>query len=555
MNLADSILSCKPPTKEGCPSNIEMSTVNAPIFGTINDQVPLMYEEPHPCTDPVCERLIIIGAEKRFVTQRVQSHRATKNDVTNLPSWDRPSEMTYEVISMSKYQGDDVVKVLTLEELLDGQETDAELSHAWLLHHLDVLNGAVLTNKDPGYRGYTSLHKLKSHWEQYKRGLDINLEKIRKGELNKTEKQVRDEYHAKCQFSVINDSVDKNFLLRAYITKKLRRNDIQVIWHSCAPQTWGSELRFASNGLGRINPEILLLDEWEKFRKDFHIDHFDKEETILYCHVLEECTMVHTANRARNGAGGAKNIGSYIVNPSNETQEQKNYIDGMYKQCDLISSDLEIIVVQNDPHLPITNKLVFFEGDDHVKSQMAAIGQVVPNFYSNRKRYNSNVIEIRENTTLNIGYPLQQLTKSNELDRAHFARVLLTTQVDDIGKQPSQEVRIPLTDKRGERAALTEQRRARLTQVLPLWQVNIQLAKEAKVMNQVQPNPKFSRVMPENWSRQSPYDDIRQFSSYQRLMHESKPHFQKVNIFSKKILFYKLLLKLFIFIFEKRYIK
>ena len=505
-----------------------MSMVNAPIFGTIFDQEPLMYEEPHPCTDPVCERLIIIGAEKRFTTQRVQSHRATKNDVMNLPSWDRSAEMTYEVISMSKYQGDDTIKVLTLEELMEGEECDTDLSHAWLLHYLDVLNGAVQTNKDPGYKGFTSQHKLKSHWEQYGRSLEINLEKVRKGVLNKTEEQVRDEYHAKCQFSVINDTVDKNFLLRAYITKRLRRNGIQVIWHSCAPQTWGSELRFCSNGLARINPEIFMLDEWKKFRKDFHIEQFDKDEHVLYCHVLEECTMVHTANRARNGAGGALNISHRICNPPNETQEQKNYVDGMYKQCDLISSDIEIIVVQNDPNLPITNKLVYFEGDDHVKSQMAAIGQMVPNFRKNRKRYNAHVTEIRENTTLNVGFPLQQLTKSNELDRAHFARVLFTTQVDDIGVESSQKVRIPMTAKRGERGALTEKRRARLSEVLPTWQVNLQLAKEAKVMNQVQPKPKFSKVMPENWSQKSPHDDIRQFSSYQRLMHESKPHFQQV---------------------------
>ena len=498
------------------------------MFGTINDQKPLMYEEPHPCTDPVCERLLVIGAEKRFNTQRVQSHRATKNDVMNLPAWDRSAEMTYEVLSMTKYQADDTVKVLTLEELVDGEEVDTEISHAWLLNQLDILNGAVLTSRDPGYRGYTALHKLKSHWEQYGRGLNISLEKIRKGEIQKTEKEVREEYHAKCQFSVINDTVDKNFLLRAYITKKLRRNGVQVIWHSCAPQTWGSELRFCSNGLGRINPEIFQLDEWKKFRTDFHIDHFDKDEYVLYCHVLEECTMVHTCNRARNGAGGARNIGSQIINPPNVTQDQKNFVDGMYKQCDLISSDIEIITVQNDPHLPINNKLVFFEGDDHVKSQMAAIGQIVPNYETNRKRYNAHCNEIRENTTLNIGYPLQQLTKSNELDRAHFARVILTTQVDDMGKEPSQEVRIPITAKRGERAQLTEKRRARLSQVLPPWQVNNQLAKEAKVMNQVTPDPRFSKVMPESWIQKSPYDDIRQFSSYQKLMHESRPHFKKV---------------------------
>lgn len=528
LHLAKNISTARPPTKEGCTSDIAMSLVNAPIFGTINDQEPLMYEEPHPCTDPDCERLLIIGAEKRFTTQRVQTHRATKNDVMNLASWDRSAEMNYEVISMTKYQGDDVVKAQTLEELLDGEESDSDLSHAWLLNHLDILNGAILTNKDPGFRGFTSLHKLKSHWDQYGRGLKLNLEKIKKGELNKTDEQVTDEYHAKCQFSVINDNIDKNFILRAYITKRLRRNGVQVIWHSCAPQTWGSELRFSSNGLGRINPEIFQLDEWVKFRRDFHLEKFDKDEHVLYCHVLEECTMIHTCNRARNGAGCSNNIGPLIINPPNETQEQKNYIDGMYKQCDLMSSDIEIITVQNDPHLPVTDKLVFFEGDDHVKSQMAAIGQIIANTEPNRKRYNTHCTEIYENTTLNVGYPLQQLTKSNELDRAHFARVLMTTQVDDMGKEPYQKVRIPLTAKRGERGELTEKRRARLSQVLPAWQVNQQLAKEAKVMNQVAPGPKFSRVMPESWSIKSPYEDIRQFSSYQKLMHESRPHFQKV---------------------------
>ena len=109
-------------------------------------------------------------------------------------------------------------------------------------------------------------------------------------------------------------------------------------------------------------------------------------------------------------------------------------------------------------------------------------------------------------------------------------RVILSTQVDDRGKEPFKQVRIPTVEKRGERAELTNKRRARLSKVLPTWQVNDQMAKEQKVMNQVEPNPRFSRVMPEKWQKKSPHDDVRMFSTYQSLMHESRPHFEKVKL-------------------------
>ena len=308
----------------------------------------------------------------------------------------------------------------------------------------------------------------------------------------------------------------------------MRKNNIQVIWHSCAPQTWASELRASANGLAQINPEILQRPEWAKFRQAFHLESYMTSENLQYIHLLEDVTMFHTTNRARNGEGTSVDVSKTMYIPHNRTQEQRDLVDGMYRQCDLVSSDLEIIAIQNDPHMPIHSKLLYFEGDDHVKSQMAALGQVLGNYSTYRKRYNGLGKEISENTTLKIGAPIQQLSRPHDSDRLHFAKVILGTQVDDVKLQPCMEVRIPMQSKRGERNQLIEKRRARLSSTLPLWQVNEQLAKESRVYGQVLPNPKFKSSMPENWFKRSAYDDTRAFDSYQKLLQESPAHFAEV---------------------------
>ena len=39
-------------------------------MGSIDDQRPLFYEEPHPLTEPETEKLLIIATEKRSFFQR-----------------------------------------------------------------------------------------------------------------------------------------------------------------------------------------------------------------------------------------------------------------------------------------------------------------------------------------------------------------------------------------------------------------------------------------------------------------------------------------------------
>ena len=53
LNLADTIKASRPPTRENLSSQLTQyfPTANTPIFGSINDQEPLMYEEPHPLTN------------------------------------------------------------------------------------------------------------------------------------------------------------------------------------------------------------------------------------------------------------------------------------------------------------------------------------------------------------------------------------------------------------------------------------------------------------------------------------------------------------------------
>ena len=92
------------------------------------------------------------------------------------------------------------------------------------------------------------------------------MKERKEGKCDMTEDEIERQYTAQCQFSVINDCVDKNFIIRALITKKLRHNGVVVLWHSTSPQTWASELRYCANGLAQINPEILRLEEWAKFR-------------------------------------------------------------------------------------------------------------------------------------------------------------------------------------------------------------------------------------------------------------------------------------------------
>ena len=68
--MAKSIRANRPPTLEGQVGKSSFPTAITPIMGSINDQTPLFYEEPHPLTEPETERLIVIATEKRSYFQR-----------------------------------------------------------------------------------------------------------------------------------------------------------------------------------------------------------------------------------------------------------------------------------------------------------------------------------------------------------------------------------------------------------------------------------------------------------------------------------------------------
>ena len=178
--------------------------------------------------------------------------------------------------------------------MIGDSTVDAMVNQDWLSAWLDILNGTTMTPGDPGFKGFTSEHKLKSHWDNYAKKKRKLLQDLVNGDTQKTRAEIDQEYISLCHFSVINDTVDKNFIIRAIITKVLRRNGIQVLWHSNAPQTWASELRYAVHGMAQINPEILKLDQWAKFRKDFHLESFMTHDTVLYMHLLEDVTMFHS---------------------------------------------------------------------------------------------------------------------------------------------------------------------------------------------------------------------------------------------------------------------
>ena len=478
MNLAQNISPNRPPTREGVTEQEPWPTANTPIFGSVTDQEPLWYEEPHPCTEPEAIRIIIIGVEKRFYHQRTRYTRASPQDTLNFIPWDRSAEVKYEILSFNKYEGnDDVITVDNLDDLLDGLPSDPRVNQEWLTQYLDIINGSAMTPGDPGYKGYTAAHKQKSHWDNYTKYRKGLHQKIDRGECTKTHEEVDADFAALCQFSVINDSFDKNFALRAYLTKTLRRQGVIIFWHSNAPQTWSSELRYCANGLNQINPEIFQRDEWDKFRSDFKLNAYKDQEEVLYMHLLDEVTMFHTTVRARNGEGATFNVSNQVYMPPNNTEEQKSFVDGMFRQVDLVCSDLEVIAIQNDPKLPLNSKLVYLEGDDHLKSQLAALGQVLPNYVEDRKKYNIFCQQETENTTLELRRTIQQLTRIQEDDRLHMAKLYLSTQVDCTRKQSSLQVRVPRMTERKERSTLVQKRRQRLSQYMANWQVDEQLAK------------------------------------------------------------------------------
>ena len=477
MNLANNISPTRPPTREGVEHDSQWPTANAPIFGSITDQEPLWYEEPHPCTQPEATRMIIIGVEKRFYHQRNKFTRATPQDTMNFIPWDRSAEMKYEILSFNKYEGDDVITVDNLDDLLEDQPTDPKINQNWLLQYLDIINGSKMTPGDPGYKGYTAAHKMKPHWDNYTRARDKLHAKIDEGICDKTHEEVDADFAALCQFSVINDSFDKNFAIRAYITKMLRRQGVTVFWHSNAPQTWSSELRYSANGLNQINPEIFERDEWAKFRTDFKLEKYADQDEVLYMHLLDEVTMFHTTVRTRNGEGATLNVSNQIYIPPNTTDEQKSFVDAMYRQVDLVCSDIEVIAIQNDPKLPLNSKLVYLEGDDHLKSQLAALGQVLPNYIEDRKRYTVFCEEETVNVRLELNKSIPQLTRVQEDDRLHMAKLFLSTQVDNTSHESCKEVRVPRMADRKKRSTLVLERRKRLSKYMANWQVDEQLAK------------------------------------------------------------------------------
>ena len=104
LNLAKSIRASRPPTREGInPQDVHyFPSVNTPIFGSIHDQEPLMYEEPHPLTEPEAIKIVVIQCEKKYFHQRKKYMRMTMEDTMNFIPWDKSSDMIYETISYNK---------------------------------------------------------------------------------------------------------------------------------------------------------------------------------------------------------------------------------------------------------------------------------------------------------------------------------------------------------------------------------------------------------------------------------------------------------------------
>ena len=136
-------------------------------MGIINDQVPLMYEEPHPLTEPEAIKMVIINMEKRFFHQRKRGQRGTSEDSMNFNPWARTSDSSFEIQEFIKFQGDDPIKVANLDELLSDEEHQVTVSHRWLLQWINILNGSMMTPGNPGFKGFNSKHKLKNHWDSY----------------------------------------------------------------------------------------------------------------------------------------------------------------------------------------------------------------------------------------------------------------------------------------------------------------------------------------------------------------------------------------------------
>ena len=92
----------------------------------------------------------------------------------------------------------------TLDELFDGKVNQKDISHLWLLDQIDLLNGAPMTASTPGYKAFTSLHKIANHWTNYQKLRDKLLDERRRGLCDMTVDEIQKQYTAQCQFRKVS---------------------------------------------------------------------------------------------------------------------------------------------------------------------------------------------------------------------------------------------------------------------------------------------------------------------------------------------------------------
>ena len=260
----------------------------------------------------------------------------------------------------------------------------------------------------------------------------------------------------------------KNLLMYIKIAKYLNQRNVHVIFVSSAQITWSRSLRAWRGGFLQIRPEIMTNEYLEDFRKDFGLDYNRHGEEPMVMQILGDTKLYMATHRYSLGKDGTISTNSPVT-PENMNETEQKFYNSVYKQADYMTDNLDLLVLQNDDREPVLEVLVKTEGNTLLADLQNALGQVQPNWQSDRLRYtiDGDVLYKKDDSGRILydqplkskpGLPKTNLPIYHPQERAHMINVFSHMETEDETKTEI-HARIMKPKSAGQRAKLWQRRK------------------------------------------------------------------------------------------------
>ena len=304
------------------------------------------------------------------------------------------------------------------------------------------------------------------------------------------------------------------------ITKYLNQRNIHVIFISSAQITWSRSLRAWRGGFLQIRPEIMTNPHLEDFRHDFGLDDKSLGRNPMVMEILGESKLYMATHRYSLGQDGTITTDSPIT-PNNMNDQEQKFFTSVYKQADYMTDNLNLLVLQNDHREPVLESLVKTEGNTLLADLQNALGQVQPNWQSDRLRYTTEgeIMYKKDQMGRTLydqplksdqGLPKTNLPIYHPQERTHMINVFSHMETED-ERRTEIYARIMKPRNAGKRAKLWDKRKE---------QIKYHLKEEAEVQKQLEKEklafhsplqtlrinnqyggPRYQHLMPEAYKR------------------------------------------------------